>query len=255
MLEFSGRGSPLTSDGIGAACDAIGIEPAAMWAIVSVETSGCGFLPDRRPKILFERHIFSRLTGGQFDADDPDVSQPSPGGYGLSGGHQYDRLAAAIMLDRASALRSASWGLGQIMGENFDAAGFGDVESMVAAMVAAEDNQLRAMASFIKRNGLDQPLRDRNWAAFARRYNGPNYAANNYDGLLQHFFERYASGEVPNLIVRAAQIYLTYNGFAPGGIDGVMGRATAAAITAFQAANGLAQTGTIDDRLMQQLAA
>ncbi len=44
-----------------------------LWAVLSVETSGCGYLPDKRPKILFERRVFSRLTGHRFDADDPDM--------------------------------------------------------------------------------------------------------------------------------------------------------------------------------------
>jgi len=109
MVDFSGAGSPLTSDGISRSCDAVNVGPGEMWSIISVETSGCGFLPDRRPKILFERHVFHRLTGGRFDADDPDVSQPSQGGYGPGGAYQYDRLAAAIQLDRIAALQSASW--------------------------------------------------------------------------------------------------------------------------------------------------
>jgi len=80
-----------------------------IWSVLGVETSGCGFLPDRWPKLLFERHIFHRLTGGRFDAEDPDVSQPTPGGYGRSGAHQYNRLAAAaIALNRGAALQSAS---------------------------------------------------------------------------------------------------------------------------------------------------
>src|SRR5271157_1553905 len=113
MVDFAGPGAPLTSEGMSRSSDAVGVGLPEMWSVVSVETSGCGFLPDRRPKILFERHIFHRLTSGRFDADDPDVSQPSQGGYGPSGTHQYDRLAAAIQLDRAAALQSTSWGLGQ----------------------------------------------------------------------------------------------------------------------------------------------
>jgi hypothetical protein len=31
-----------------------------LWSVVVVETSGCGFLPDRRPRILFERRILVR---------------------------------------------------------------------------------------------------------------------------------------------------------------------------------------------------
>ena len=253
MVSFTGAGTPMTDDGVNAAADAVGVGLSEIWSVISVETSGCGSLPDRRPKILFERHIFSRLTGGRFDAEDPDVSQPSPGGYGPSGAHQYERLEFALLLDQTAALKSASWGLGQIMGENFGAAGFGSVDDMVAAMVESEDRQMRSMAAFITASGMAQHLRSHNWAGFARRYNGPNFASNNYDGQLAHFFQIYASGATPNLRIRAAQVLLTYRGFSPGGIDGVVGARTAAAIRAFQASIGVAQSGVVDDALLAAL--
>ena len=253
-MDFAGPGTPLNSDDVDANATLIQVGLPELWSVISVETSGCGFLPDRRPKILFERHFFHRLTGGKFDAEDPDVSAPNAGGYGPSGAHQYDRLAAAIQLDRHAALQSASWGLGQIMGSNFQAAGYNDVEHMVADMVASEANQLRAMANFIKANGMDDPLRAHDWASVARRYNGPNYAANNYDGQLAHFFQLYAGGSATDFRVRAAQIYLFFLGYDTGGIDGKSGPATARAVTSFQKSAGLAETGVVDDALLNALA-
>lgn len=255
MMSFIGSGAPMTQDGINAAATAITVDLPEVWSVIAVETSGCGYLLDRRPKILFERHIFSRLTNGSFDSDDPDVSQPSPGGYGPGGAHQYERLESAMLLDEEAALKSASWGLGQIMGENFKGAGFSNVPDFVAAMVESEDKQLQAMAAFIANSGMTQSLHDHNWSGFARRYNGPNFAANNYDGKLQHFFQLYTQGAMPDLQVRAAQVYLTYRGFAPGGIDGVAGPRTTAAIKAFQAGVGLPQTGVIDTALLSALSA
>jgi hypothetical protein len=226
-----------------------------LWAVLSVETSGCGFLPDRRPKILFERHIFSRLTNAKYNADDPNISNQTQGGYGAGGSHQYVRLEAAMAFDADAALKSASWGLAQIMGENHAAAGFETVREMVDAMVASEDSQLRAMAHFVAASGMASALKKHDWARFARLYNGPHYAANNYDGLLQHFHAKFSDGPTPDLKVRAAQVYLTYGGFSPGAIDGVVGRSTTAAIKSFQKAAGLPQSGIVDDQLLQQLAA
>jgi hypothetical protein len=255
MSNFAAAGRPMTHDGVIAAAAHAGAGVPELWAVISVETSGCGFLPDRRPKILFERHIFHRLTGGQYDTAAPDVSQPSAGGYGAPGAYQYDRLAAARLLDEAAALQSASWGLGQIMGENFAAAGFTDPAGMVAAMMESEDSQLLALAAFVTHRGMAPALRSRDWAAFAQRYNGPDYAANNYDGLLQHFYAQHTSGQTPDLQVRAAQLYLTYRGYEPGGLDGMAGPRTVAAVRAFQAASGLAPTGEIDDVLLSTLGA
>ena len=74
MPEFVGQGTPLTQQGIDAAAASLGVGAAELWAVMSVETSGCGFLPDKRPKILFERHLFHRLTDSEFDDSNPEVS-------------------------------------------------------------------------------------------------------------------------------------------------------------------------------------
>jgi N-acetylmuramidase/Putative peptidoglycan binding domain len=250
---FTGPGAPLTQDGLDKSTQLIDVNQPTLWAVIFTETSGSGFFSDRRPKILFERHIFHRLTGGRFDADDPDVSQPTPGGYGPSGAHQYDRLAAAMVLDRQKALQSASWGLGQVMGENCNVAGFANVEEMVTAMVTGEDMQLRAMASFIKSQGMAASLQAQNWSSFARAYNGPNFAANDYDGHLRHFHDTFAAGPLPDLRVRALQILLMYKGFSPGTIDGVMGPKTRGALREFEASNGGPSDPPIDDGLLNRL--
>jgi len=122
-LEFAGKGSPLTLDGFAAAAEILGVKAAEIWAVLTVETLGCGFLADKRPAILFERHIFHGQTGGRFD-NEADVSNPAAGGYGPGGAAQYGRLAEALKLDRVAALKSASWGIGQVMGFNAESAGF-----------------------------------------------------------------------------------------------------------------------------------
>ena len=253
MPDFTGAASPLTSAGVTGFTDTAGTGAPEMWCVLSVETSGCGFLPEKRPKILFERHKFHAFTGGVYDVSHPDISQPTAGGYGQGGANQYNRLAEAISLDRLSALKSTSWGIGQIMGMNFQQAGFGDVETMVAAMQISEDAQLAAMARFLVSNHLAAPLAGHEWVNFALGYNGPNYAANNYDGLLSQFYGHFSTGPLPDLAIRSVQIGLTYKGFNPNGIDGVMGNGTRTAISRFQAANGMAQTGAIDDALLQAL--
>jgi hypothetical protein len=243
-MGFQGTGFAMSGDGLATAADMMGVHAAEVMTVLAVETQGCGFLPDRRPQILYERHIFHRLTNGQFD--DGDISDPSPGGYGPGGAHQYDRLAAAIALDRTAALKSASWGVAQIRGENFQSAGFGDVESMVAAMTKGEDQQLVAMANFLLKGKLQLTLRTHDWTSFARGYNGPNFAINQYDKKLSGEFQKLSTEGLPDLLVRAAQLYLTYLGFDPHGIDGVAGRRTLSALADFQTKNGLPVTSSID---------
>ena len=250
-VAFQGAGSPLSTGGFNAVASNLGVNAPEIWAVLGVETSACGYLPDRRPQILFERHVFHKLTGGRFD--DGSISDPTSGGYGPRGAAQYDRLALAITKDRNAALQSASWGLGQIMGMNFSSAGFENVEDMVTAMVDGEDQQLLAMATFLEATGLAEPLKAHNWASFARGYNGPNFASNKYDVKLNAEFQKYSVGGIPDLNVRASQLYLTYLGFHPGAIDGVAGQHTLDALGQFQAQRGIPTTTTIDDQCMAQL--
>jgi hypothetical protein len=250
--QFAGKGSPLSPTGLSAVSGQLEVQAAEVWTVLHVETGGCGFLPDRRPDILFERHVFSRETRGRFDGQAPDISNPQPGGYGAGGAHQYDRLLKAIALDRPAALRSASWGVGQVMGFNAQIAGFGDVEAMVAAMAESEDKQLLAMAGEIKHNNLHLALKSHDWRAFARGYNGPNFERNQYDTQLAASFQRYRV-LLPDLNVRATQLYLSYLGFEPGKVDGVPGSRTRSAIEEFQQQQGLPATGDVTPVLLDQL--
>jgi hypothetical protein len=49
------------------------------------------------------------------------------------------------------------------------------------------------MARFIKAAGLQDELQNKNWAGFAKGYNGPGYAQNNYDGKLASAYDKYAN--------------------------------------------------------------
>jgi hypothetical protein len=228
----------LSDAGFTACCQLLGTEAAELWTVVSVETRGCGFLKDGRAAILFERHVFHRLTNGQFDAAHPSISSATPGGY-LGGTQEYNRLNEAIALDRDAALRSASWGIGQIMGFNADAAGFASVEDMVSAMQASEDQQLTGTANFLRSSNLDKPLAQHDWTAFARGYNGPNFQINHYDARLQSAFAGFATGLLPDIRVRRAQLILTFNGFDVGAIDGILGKRTRSAAQAYKDQTGI----------------
>ena len=169
-----------------------GLLPAHIAAVAAVEGAGAGFLPDGRPKILFEAHIFSRLTGHKFDRSHPAISSPKWNRALYQGGaREYDRLEAAIALDETAALSSASWGLFQVLGTNHRACGFSTVGEFVRAHVnGGEGAHLRAAVAFMAANGLVDRLRKGDWAGFANGYNGPGYAANKYDQRLRQEFLR-----------------------------------------------------------------
>ena len=193
-MDFAGLSKPLTQKALDDAGAIVGIPTAAMWAVIHVESAGGGYLDDRRPKILFERHLFHRATGGRFDATHPDISNPKSGGFGLGGAHQYSRLEEALTLDRKAALSSTSWGLGQVLGSNFAVAGFDNVEDMVTNMVRSERQQLLAMFNFIEGNNLGISLKNGNWLSFALGYNGQNAEENGYPLKLQSAFSPSTTG-------------------------------------------------------------
>lgn len=252
---FKAKGFPLTSLAVKEGIADLGIQAAAFWAVMTVETRGFGFLSDRRPKILFERHVFSKRTGRKFDKSHPDISKPTQGGYGVGGANQYARLARAMSLDRTAALESASWGLGQVMGYNHKQAGHGSVQALVDDCVKGEDEQMMAMVRFIASNNLAKYLIAKNWAGFAYRYNGEDFKKNKYDVNLEKAYNMYSIHPAPDLDVRFAQAALYYLGYDPRGIDGVFGNNSQKALIAFQKAQGLPADGkltaTVLDRLRQ----
>jgi hypothetical protein len=186
-------GAGLTEADFQRAAAALNCEVACIKAVNDVESAGKGFLPSGRPKILFEAHIFSKRTDHQYDATHPDISSPHWNKALYRGGEkEYDRLEEAMTMNRQAAMESASWGRFQIMGFNYKSAGFGSVEDFVDAMFQSEGKQLDAFVSFLKNSHLDTPLRQKRWADFARGYNGPGYADNQYDKKLENAYEKYS---------------------------------------------------------------
>ena len=254
-LPFPCSSLPLSAAGFNAAMDSLGVDAPMIWTILQVETHGCGCFTDRRPQILYERHIFSRLTKGAYDAAHPGISNPVAGGYGESGIPQYARLGEALDCDQDAALQSASWGLGQVLGVNYAAAGYASVSDMVKDMCASEDAQLGAMVAFIKANNAARFLQQQDWKSYAAKYNGPDYAKYKYDTNLAAAHASFTNGPLPDLNVRIAQAALHYLGFDPKGVDGVVGNNTLTALHAFQAKAGLPLTPTIDSGVAGSLLA
>ena len=172
----------------------LGCEVAAIKAVAEVESRGAGFLANGEPKVLFEAHIFDRLTGGRYRKGYPNLSSArwNKALYGPAGQHQHVRMQRAVALDREAALQSASWGRFQIMGFNWKLAGYASLQKFVNAMYRSEGDHLDAFVGFVIGRRLDDELRDRRWAAFAEGYNGPGYAENRYDEKMAAAYRRFA---------------------------------------------------------------
>jgi hypothetical protein len=180
----------------------IGCEVAVIKAVAEVESAGRGLLPDGRPTILYEAHVFHRLTNGRFagarDRHGVPLSVPRWDRtlYGRSGAHQYDRLHDAMKLDERAAVMACSWGMFQIMGFNFASLGFPEVDTFQEFIEANDEphEHLDLFVRFIMVNGLDDELRAKDWRGFARGYNGPGYEQNGYHTKMEAAYNRIVSG-------------------------------------------------------------
>lgn len=175
------------------------------------------------PKILFERHYFSRLTQHKYDATHPDVSWPV--GYlnkqmlgkdnaqvqtalnhkqqkdythdnrvnlddvYHSSASSYLRLMNAYRVDKQAALQSASWGKFQIMGANYKVCSVDSIEEFVRAMCSGDLGQIKLLSGFIQKNKrLHEAVRKKDWAQIAFHYNGPSYKTYQYDSKMQQAY-------------------------------------------------------------------
>lgn len=190
----------LTQAQISSAAKSISVPVAALQAVIDVECKGNGFNADNTPVILFERHVFRQrlIANGKANIalkamrERPDICNTASGAYGLYSA-QHQRLTVASQYDRTSALESASWGLGQVMGYHWKSLGYPSLQVFINAMYKDEASQLDAMCRFIKTNWLDKYLRNQDWKNFALRYNGLDYAKNSYDIKLANAYKLHSA--------------------------------------------------------------
>jgi hypothetical protein len=185
----------LSESDIQKAADLLDVDIATVKAVNSVESNGSGFSGEK-PKILFEGHVFwkqlkkhginpnNHLTGNANVLYSSWVKR-------YYNQNQHTRLEKAKRIHEISALESASWGLFQIMGCHWESLGYTSVQEFVEKMYRSEGDQLEAFVRYIKVNNLAHYLKDRDWAGFAKRYNGPSYKENRYDTKMAQAYNRF----------------------------------------------------------------
>ena len=199
MLNFKGAGANRSPDAIAHAASVIGCSIPALEAVVTVEAASSGFDAEGRPKALFEPHVFYRLLSRLGDKSLLDHAVNAGLAYPKWGTRpyprdSYPRIMAACEIDEDFALQSTSWGLPQILGENYRAAGYASAKEMVQAFMTGEDEQIEAMARFIEANhNMADALERLDWRAFKDAYNGPG--SDDYVASLERAY-RQACGRI-----------------------------------------------------------
>ncbi len=256
-----------------------GMDAPALLAVAEVESGGRAFaLVDgrREPVIRFEGHYFDRRLSGQARdrARAQGLASPKAGGVPnpRSQTARWALVERAAAIDRKAAWESVSWGLGQVMGAHWAWLGYASVAAMVAEARDGIEGQTRQMLRFIEKAGLSEPLRGRDWAAFARGYNGPAYRRNTYDTRLAAAYARHAGrpdrpapaggSDAPALLkrgsegdaVRNLQRRLAALGH-PLEDDGRFGMTTESAVRAFQRRSKITPDGIAGPRVLAAMAA
>ncbi|MCQ8781739.1 N-acetylmuramidase family protein [Mangrovibrevibacter kandeliae] len=191
--DFRGGAKPLDDIDLPRIGYRIKVGEDEIHAVMDVEAAGGAWDGQKRPKMLFEPHRFYKNVPPE------KLAQAVAAGLAYkTWGEQpypkdsYPRLVEAMKIDETAALKSASWGLGQILGENHAMVGYDAPQAMVLAFMEDAETHLDAMVSFIIAAHLDDELRAHNWAAFARGYNGPQYAKNAYHTKLAAAFAKWS---------------------------------------------------------------
>ena len=177
----------------------LGVEVAAIKAVKTVESAGSGFLPSGQVKSLFEGHVFWRELVARKLVPEKILNKSNQDilyrawttKYYKSGVVEYNRLVRAMDIHKEAALASASYGLFQIMGNNYKLCGCTSPEDLYNKMWHSETKQLELFGEFIKNSGMVKYLKTKDWAGFAKRYNGPSYKQNKYDIRLLQAYSKY----------------------------------------------------------------
>lgn len=182
----------------------LGTDAAAIHALVDIEAGKDhqGFWADGKPLINFDLSMFRSMARRNGVNLAPYAkthrvvfAAPDRKRYGGYQAAQQARLDAAMTIHPLSAIQGTFWGMFQIGGFNWKKCGCASPQEFVARMSASEREQLELFIQFLRCTGLDKHLRDHNWAAFARGYNGPSYAKRGYHTRLRSTYAQYKARE------------------------------------------------------------
>ena len=178
-----------------------GIHPAALLAVKLIESgTKSGFLDSGKPQILFEGHVFYKylkanvksLDMNKLCAQYPNIVYPKWDRSKYFGGEkEWTRLEQARKINLKYANYAASWGMFQVMGFNYKTCGCKSIDEFVEKMCTSQEHQLLLTLNFLKNSNLIVPLQKRQWATFAKGYNGPGFAQNKYHIKLQAAYNNY----------------------------------------------------------------
>lgn len=179
--DSQSRYSKLTDEDFRIVADELGVEVAAIKAVVVIEAGKQmkGFFAPGVPVVNFDRAMYNnslKKTGKR--PGDKNAKVPS----GLTGFalREWTQLTNARKSNSDAANMGTFWGMFQIGGFNYKFCGCKDINEFVTIMSESEFSQLELFAKFIVNAGMLTDLKNKNWSGFARKYNGASYKRRGY---------------------------------------------------------------------------
>lgn len=174
----------------------LGVEMAAIKAVVVIEagTNMKGFWAPGVPVINFDSKMYNAFRSKATSKAGAKGEKVPEGlsGYALQ---EWTQLINARKVNAQGANLGTFWGMFQIGGFNYKMCGCQSVDEMVKLMADSELEQLELFASFISNGGMLQDLRNKNWAGFARKYNGASYARRGYHTKMAAAYKKFKAAE------------------------------------------------------------
>lgn len=191
----------LTEDDFREVADSLGVEVAAIKAVVEIEAGNThqGFSAPGKPLINFDLTMFRRFA----TRHGVNLSKYSNSHSVVFNSHRSSQQLANRRLDAArsihpqAAVEGTFWGMFQIGGFNWKLCGADSLADFEQRMSRSERDQLDLFAAFITKTGLLKHLKAKNWAAFARGYNGPSYAKRSYHTRMASAYAKHKKTELP----------------------------------------------------------
>ena len=179
----------------------LGVEVAAIKAVVEIEAGRTheGFSAPGTPLINFDLTMFRRFATRR----GVNLSKYSKSHSVVFSSHRGSQIKANRRLEAAksihphAAVEGTFWGMFQIGGFNWKKCGAESIDDFVDRMSRSERDQLEMFAEFITTTGLLKHLQAKNWASFARGYNGPSYARRAYHTRMASAYARHKKLEPP----------------------------------------------------------
>lgn len=172
----------------------LNVEVAAIKAVVEIEAGKAmkGFWAPGIPVINFDNSMYLKYRN-KVASKEGAIGEKVPEGLTGYALKEWTQLINARKKNAQGANMGTFWGMFQIGGFNYKLCGCQSVDEFVKRMAYSELEQLQLFALFITNTGMLDSLRQKNWAAFARKYNGPSYAKRGYHTKMAKAYARYSA--------------------------------------------------------------